>query len=158
MKRLLIISLIIVPLLATAQQQNDSIPAKDSTALVQEKPADGIYVIVDKMPSFMGGDVANFRQWIFRNIKFPKEAGMRGAHGNVIVSFVVNAKGKLTDIKILKSPDKSLSDEVLRVLGESPKWEAGVQSGEKVSVRLTLPVTFKNMGIVRQTTTRTKIN
>lgn len=157
MKRLLLISLLILPLLATAQQ-GDSIPAKDSSAVVSEKPADGIYVVVDKMPTFMGGDVANFRQWIFRNIKFPKEAGMRGAHGNVIVSFVVNAKGKLTDIKILKSPDKSLSDEVLRVLGESPKWEAGVQSGEKVSVRLTLPVTFKNMGIVRQTTTRTKIN
>ncbi len=59
--------------------------------------------------------------------------------------FVIRKDGSLTDIEILDSPDKLLSDAVIDVLGRSPKWEPGVQNGLAVDVRLTMPIEFRLM-------------
>ena len=100
------------------------------------------YVKVEKMPTFMGGDLNVFRNWVQSKIQYPKEAMDKGIKGRVVCSFVVEKNGSLTDFDVLQSPDKSLADEVVRILKTSPKWEPGEQRGEKVRVKYTVPIVF----------------
>ena len=100
------------------------------------------YVKVEKMPTFMGGDLNVFRNWVQSKIQYPKEAMDKGVKGRVVCSFVVEKDGSLTDFDVLQSPDKSLGDEVVRILKTSPKWEPGEQRGEKVRVKYTVPIVF----------------
>ena len=100
------------------------------------------YVKVEKMPTFMGGDLNVFRNWVQSKIQYPKEAMDKGIKGRVVCSFVVEKDGSLTDFDVLQSPDKSLGDEVVRILKTSPKWEPGEQRGEKVRVKYTVPIVF----------------
>ena len=70
------------------------------------------------------------------------EAIEKGISGRVIFEFVVEKDGSLTEFDVLQSPDKSLADEVVRILKTSPKWEPGEQRGEKVRVKYTVPIVF----------------
>ena len=96
----------------------------------------------DIMPSFQGGDINTFRQWIAENVKYPQEALENGVSGRVVASFVINADGKLSDIEIIQSPAIILSTEVIRVLGLAPKWTPGFQNGRPVKVKFTTPCDF----------------
>ena len=100
------------------------------------------YIKVEKMPTFQGGDLNVFRNWVQSKIQYPKEAMDKGIKGRVVYSFVVEKDGSLTDFDVLQSPDKSLADEVVRILKTSPKWEPGEQRGEKVRVKYTVPIVF----------------
>lgn len=115
--------------------------AKAAEAKVAED-GDMPYVKVEKMPTFMGGDLNVFRNWVQSKIQYPKEAMDKGIKGRVVCSFVVEKDGSLTDFDVLQSPDKSLADEVVRILKTSPKWEPGEQRGEKVRVKYTVPIVF----------------
>ena len=108
--------------------------------LEQEK--DQAYIMVEKMPTFQGGDLNVFRNWVQSKLQYPKEAMDKGIKGRVVCSFVVEKDGSLTDFDVLQSPDKSLADEVVRILKTSPKWEPGEQRGEKVRVKYTVPIVF----------------
>ncbi len=100
------------------------------------------YIMVEKMPTFQGGDLNVFRNWVQSKIQYPKEAMEKGINGRVVCSFVVEKDGSLTEFDVLQSPDKSLADEVVRILKTSPKWESGEQRGEKVRVKYTVPIVF----------------
>lgn len=106
------------------------------------------YIKVDKMPSFRGGDLNTFRQWVMSQVKYPADALAKKISGRVVVSFVVDKDGKVTEPCLLQSPDRMLSDEVFRVLGESPAWMPGQKDGEAVRVKYTLPVEFRIPGTV----------
>ncbi len=95
------------------------------------------------MPSFQGGDLNKFRQWVQSNVKFPQIALENNISGRVTVTFVIEKDGRLTNIQVLQSPDRSLSDEAVRVLQKSPVWSAGKQRGQAVRVRYNLPVDFR---------------
>ena len=97
----------------------------------------------DEMPTFQGGDLSEFCNWVYSNIKYPQEALENGIQGNVVVKFVVEKDGRLSNIQVLQSPDKSLSDAAIQVLQESPKWEPGMQRQQPVRVKYTLPVVFQ---------------
>lgn len=112
----------------------------DSSAKNSEE--DTPFVKVEKMPTFQGGDLNVFRNWVQSKIQYPKEAMDKGLNGRVVCSFVVEKDGSLTDFDVLQSPDKSLADEVVRILKTSPKWEPGEQRGEKVRVKYTVPIVF----------------
>ena len=112
----------------------------DSSAKNSEE--DTPFVKVEKMPTFQGGDLNVFRNWVQSKIQYPKEAMEKGINGRVVCSFVVEKDGSLTDFDVLQSPDKSLGDEVVRILKTSPKWEPGEQRGEKVRVKYTVPIVF----------------
>ena len=101
------------------------------------------YIKVEKMPSFMGGDLNAFRKWVQERIKYPQIAQENGITGRVVLSFVVEKDGSVTNIQVLQSPDRSLGEEASRVLATSPKWEPGQQSSQKVRVKYTLPVMFQ---------------
>lgn len=94
----------------------------------------------DTMPKFQNGDMSTFCYWMAHNIKYPQEAIDSGLEGKVIFSFIVETDGSLSEFKILQSPSVILSNEVERVFNNSPKWEPGLYMGEKVRVRLTIPV------------------
>ena len=119
--------------------------AANAQAAAEAKVAEGgdmPYVKVEKMPTFMGGDLNVFRNWVQSKIQYPKEAMEKGIMGRVVCSFVVEKDGSLTEFDVLQSPDKSLADEVVRILKTSPKWEPGEQRGEKVRVKYTVPIVF----------------
>lgn len=102
-----------------------------------------IFVSAETMPSFNGGDINTFRAWVQSNLKFPQIALENGISGKVILEFVVEKNGNLTGIVVLRTPDKSLSEEAIRVLKSSPKWSPGKQRNNPVRVKYTLPVEFR---------------
>ena len=95
------------------------------------------------MPSFQGGDLNKFRNWVQERVRYPQIAQENGVSGKVVLSFVIEKDGTLTNIEVLQSPDRSLADEAVRVLKTSPKWEPGQQRNQPVRVKYTLPVDFR---------------
>ncbi len=101
-----------------------------------------IFQVVEEQPMFPGG-MEEMMKFLQENIKYPKEAQEQGKQGRVIVQFVVNKDGSISDAKVMKPVDPLLDAEALRVVSEMPNWTPGKQRGELVRVRFTLPVTFK---------------
>ena len=108
------------------------------------KPAEEnkVHDFVEQMPSFPGG-MGALMSWLSQNIKYPVIAAENGVEGRVIVQFVVEKDGSITDVKIAKSVDPSLDKEDSRVVSSMPHWIAGRQNGNPVRVKYTVPVTFK---------------
>ena len=101
------------------------------------------FVKVEQMPSFMGGDLLTFRNWVQSKVRFPQIAQENGISGRVLLMFVIERDGTLTNIQVLQTPDSSLSDEAIRVLKTSPKWTPGKQRNQSVRVKYTLPIDFR---------------
>ena len=101
------------------------------------------FLIVETMPKFQGGDLNTFRKWVQENVKFPTIALENGISGRVTLTFVIEKDGRLTNIQVLQTPDRSLSEEAVRVLNKSPKWTPGKQRNQVVRVKYTLPVEFR---------------
>ena len=102
-----------------------------------------IFECAEEMPTFQGGDLSKFRNWMQWNVKYPQTALENGIQGNVVVKFIIEKNGKLSNIQIIQSPDKTLSDAVVQVLQRSPKWKPGLLRNKPVRVTYTLPVSFK---------------
>ena len=101
------------------------------------------FLVAETMPSFQGGDLNKFRTWVQQNVKFPQIALENGIAGRVVLTFVIEKDGRLTNIEVLQTPDRSLSEEAIRVLNKSPKWSPGKQRSQVVRVKYTLPVDFR---------------
>ena len=103
-----------------------------------------IHFIAEKMPEFPGGDVSLIR-FINENLRFPAIACYEGGmpQGRVIVQFVVEKDGSISNIEVLRGIDISLDREAVRIVESMPKWTPGEQRGEIVRVRYTLPVNFR---------------
>lgn len=97
----------------------------------------------EMMPSFEGGDLGKFRQWLQTQVRYPAKAIEQQIEGRVVCSFVVERDGSVSNITALQSPDRLLTDEVRRVLATSPRWTPGMQKGKTVRVKLVVPVDFK---------------
>ena len=95
------------------------------------------------MPTFRGGDVNFFREWVQRNVNYPDIAVENGIQGKVFVSFVVDKEGNISEVNILRGVDPCLDDEVIRVVQSSPEWKPGKQRGAEVSVRFSITVNFQ---------------
>ena len=101
------------------------------------------FVKVEQMPSFQGGDLMTFRNWVMQKVKYPQIAQENNITGRVLLMFVIERDGSLTNIQVLQTPDSSLSDEAIRVLKTSPKWTPGKQRNQSVRVKYTLPIDFR---------------
>ena len=101
-----------------------------------------VFDVVEQMPSFPGGQSA-LLQYLSSNIKYPVVAEENGVQGRVIVTFVVEKDGSITDVRVVKSVDPSLDKEAQRVVKSMPKWIPGKQNGAAVRVKYTVPVTFR---------------
>ncbi|MEG1621965.1 MAG: TonB family protein [Alistipes sp.] len=113
-------------------------------AAVQEEEIkdDEPFYAAETMPTFQGGDINAFRRWVQDRLKYPQIAQENGIQGKVTLQFVIEKDGRLTNIKILQSPDRSLAEEAIRVLNTSPKWKPGKQRTQNVRVLYSLPVVF----------------
>ena len=101
------------------------------------------FLIAETMPSFQGGSLNDFRNWVQSKVRYPAIAQENGISGKVVLTFVIEKDGRLTNIQVLQTPDRSLSEEAIRVLQQSPKWSPGKQRNQPVRVRYTLPVEFR---------------
>ena len=113
----------------------------EQTAADASEDDDLPFLIVERMPSFQGGDLNTFRNWVNGNVEYP--ANKKGGSGRVLAAFVVNKDGSVSDIEILQSPGKEFSQAVVAALEKSPKWSPGVQNGRVVRVKFVLPVDFR---------------
>ena len=110
--------------------------------VVGEVPSSTIWDVVEQMPSFPGG-YKKMLAYIEQNLRYPIFAEEMGLQGRVIIGIVVEKDGSLTDIKVVKSVDPSLDKEAIRVVKTMPNWISGMQDGEPVRVKYTVPVTFR---------------
>ena len=101
-----------------------------------------VFDVVEQMPSFPGGQSA-LMSWLSQNIKYPVIAAENGVQGRVVVQFVVEKDGSITDVKVVRSVDPSLDKEASRVVKSMPHWIPGKQNGSAVRVKYTVPVSFK---------------
>ena len=101
-----------------------------------------VFDVVEEMPSFPGGQGA-LMSYLASNIKYPVVAQENGVQGRVIVSFVVERDGSISDVKVARSVDPSLDREAQRVVKSMPKWKPGKQNGSAVRVKYTVPVVFR---------------
>ena len=101
-----------------------------------------VFDVVEEMPSFPGGQGA-LMSYLASNIKYPVVAQANGVQGRVIVSFVVERDGSISDVKVARSVDPSLDREAQRVVKSMPKWKPGKQNGSAVRVKYTVPVVFR---------------
>ena len=115
-------------------------------APASKKSADGdAFDVVEQMPEFPGGMEA-MMHFLNENIKYPKEAFDAKQQGRVIVQFVVEKDGSVSNAHVVKSVSPSLDAEAVRVLSIMPNWKAGRQKGEPVRVKYTVPVSFRLTG------------
>ena len=114
--------------------------AKIKKHVHQKKHNDeNIYEVVEQMPSFQGGAVA-LMSYINKTLKYPDEVC---GQGRVIVSFIVEKDGSITNATIRRSVDPAFDREALRVISSMPKWIPGKNNGRNVRVRFNVPVQFK---------------
>ena len=118
---------------------------KAKEVIAEEKPKEEetkVFDVVEQMPQFPGGQQALF-EYLSKNIKYPVIAEENGVQGRVIVTFVVERDGSITDVKVVKSVDPSLDKKAQRVVKAMPHWIPGKQNGSAVRVKYTVPVTFR---------------
>ena len=115
-------------------------PQAEAT-LPQEK-TDSIYSVVETMPDYPGGQ-KELLSFLSRNIKYPTKAEENKIQGRVVIQFVVNKDGSVSDAKVVRSVDPELDKEALRVVNSMPQWKPGMQKGEAVSVKYTIPIAFR---------------
>lgn len=101
------------------------------------------YLIAEIMPMFQGGDLNNFSSWLQENLQHPVDANGNRITGRVTCHLIIEKDGSVSNVEVLQSPDPALSEEAVRVLESSPKWEPGKHNGQVVRVYYTLPVIFK---------------
>ena len=120
---------------------------RESDSPVKSKDADGIvsYSDCDQRPSFLNSyDPGRFlEKWVYQYLKYPQEALQEGVQGRVMVYFIIEKDGKVTDVKVVKGVSPELDAEAVKVVSASPKWKPGRVAGEKVRVAMTIPVEFR---------------
>jgi len=106
---------------------------------------DEIFTIVEDMPTFKGKTAEEgFREYISQNLKYPQTAIDNGIFGKVFVQFVIDQKGNVIDLQVVRSADPLLDNEALRLIrSTSGMWTPGKQRKEPVKVRYTFPITFR---------------
>lgn len=136
MKRFVFLFICMLGLSAYAQDSKSMEPSQNEE----------VFVVVEVMPEFPGGQAALF-QYLIQNVKYPVIAQENGIQGRVILQFIVNIDGSITNVEVVKSAgDASLDKEAVRVIKSMPKWKPGKQRGEPVRVKYTVPVNFRLEG------------
>jgi len=102
-----------------------------------------IFVVVEDMPTFRGGDVNKFREWVQKRVKYPQIAAENGIQGKVYIMFVVEPDGSVSNVSVMRGVDPALDDEAIEVVKSSPAWAPGKQRGAPVRVRFSITVNFQ---------------
>ena len=113
--------------------------------VVEEEVEEETYFVfnVEEKPTFNGGDANEFTKWVNTHIQYPQIAQEMSIQGKVTLQFTIEKDGSLQNVKVLSTPDESLSKEAVRVVSSSPKWKPGKQRDRAVKVTYTFPVIFQ---------------
>ncbi len=132
---LILLVIVIAPARANAQDK------KGKTTQTRKDTAtdDKIYEVCEQMPIFEGGDAALLK-YLRENLKYPDNTKDRGVQGRLVIGFIVEKDGSLTDVKVLRPVDIDLDAEVLRLVKGMPKWIPGRHNGQRVRVKYLLPI------------------
>ncbi len=103
------------------------------------------YYDCDQRPVFLNSaDIRPFMEkWVYANIRYPESAVRDGVQGRVMVDFIIDKDGKVTDVRVVRGVDPELDGEAVRVISASPKWKPGRMNGQKVRTSVTVPVEFR---------------
>lgn len=101
-----------------------------------------VFDVVEHMPEFPGG-TAEMMKYLQTNIRYPEAAHKAGKQGRVLVNFVVEADGTISNANVLRSVSEELDAEAIRVIQNMPKWKPGMQNGQAVRVKYTIPISFR---------------
>lgn len=122
-------------------------PENETDPKVKPTSTDGVvsYYDCDQRPTFLNSaDPRQFlEKWVYQYLRYPQEAIRNGIQGRVMVEFIINKDGKVSDARVVKSVSPELDEEALRVVMASPKWKPGKVKGEKVRVSMSIPVEFR---------------
>lgn len=133
MKKLILLSLMAVLCLMTASAQK----------IVVSQSKQNVYDMVEQMPEFPGGMPAMI-DFLQANLKYPEDAIKQNVGGRVLVMFVVEPDGSLSNVGVARKVFPSLDAEAIRVVKTMPKWKPGKEKGKPVRVNFTLPVVFSH--------------
>lgn len=128
--------------LAEAVRSDIAVAAPPPPPAPKPEVSNKVFDVVEEMPHFPGGPAA-LQAFLSSNTKYPVVAQENGVQGRVIVSFVVERDGSITDVKVVRSVDPSLDREATRVVRSMPRWSPGKQNGSAVRVKYTVPVVFR---------------
>jgi protein TonB len=104
---------------------------------------DGIFSSVDIMPTFKGGDINKFREWVQKKTKYPEEATINGIQGKVYITFIVETDGTVSTVKVAKGVDPVIDNEAVKAVKSSPKWSPGKLRGMTVRVSYLIMLDFQ---------------
>lgn len=107
----------------------------------EDDKAGEVFVIVEENPEFPGGEEAR-QKFFVENIEYPRVAKEAGVEGRIMVSFVVEPDGRITNVKVVRGKIQALDDEAVRVTKMMPRWKPGKQRGKSVRCQFTMPVFF----------------
>ena len=113
----------------------------DEDLEIVEEDDDEVFMVVENMPEFPGGDLG-LMKYIQKNVKYPPIAKEYNITGKVYISFVVDKSGSVTNVKVVRGVDKNLDAEAVRVIKSLPKYKPGMQKGKPVRVMFTIPINF----------------
>jgi protein TonB len=100
------------------------------------------FFLVEVMPSFKGGGLDKFRDWVQRRTNYPPAAIDKKITGKVYLTFIIEKDGSISNVTVVKGVDPLLDNEAMKAISESPKWTPGLQRGEPVRVRYSIPINF----------------
>ena len=132
---LILLVIVIAPARANAQDKREKTTQTHKDTTTDDK----IYEVCEQMPIFEGGDAALLK-YLRENLKYPDNTKDRGVQGRLVIGFIVEKDGSLTDVKVLRPVDIDLDAEVLRLVKGMPKWIPGRHNGQRVRVRYLLPI------------------
>jgi len=132
---LILLVIVIAPASANAQDKR----GKTTQTRKDTATDDKVYEVCEQMPIFEGGDAALLK-YLGENLKYPDKTKDRGVQGRVVIGFIVEKDGSLTDVKVLRPVDIDLDAEVLRLVKGMPKWIPGRHNGQRVRVKYLLPI------------------
>ena len=101
------------------------------------------FYIVETMPSFRGGDLNKFREWVTKRTNYPPEAIERKIEGKVYLTFIVESDGSVSNVTIVRGVDPLIDNEAIKAIEGSPKWSPGLQRGQPVRVRYSMALNFE---------------
>ena len=132
---LTLLVIVFAPARANAQDKKE----KNTQTHKDTTTDDKVYEVCEQMPIFEGGDAA-LMKYLTDSVKYPELAKKHGVQGRLVIGFIVEKDGSLTDVKVLRPVDIDLDAEVLRLVKGMPKWIPGRHNGQRVRVRHLLPI------------------
>jgi periplasmic protein TonB len=114
----------------------------DLTGGQEGDPSNEPFFLVEVMPSFKGGGLDKFRDWVTKRTNYPQAAYDRKIRGTVLMTFIVEKDGAVSNVTVVKGVDPLLDNEAIKAISESPKWTPGLQRGEPARVRFLIPLNF----------------